>query len=599
MIFDRPPPPAIRAAAAFRRRHRHRRITTRLALAGACLAGGLAAGAGPAAAEQGCVRDMTLIIRTGDDGIRGGTTVRPFVVTANAAGSTVRRPLFFPGSDGVFREGFGGLDDQRNHTFTRAGHVRLGSGSATSTCVPNKDIVEFGITYQSGGGISPDNWNLDELQVLDTEFASLYLRRTGSPVHRFTLDSPLWTTSFRPPPVWTMLDRNPDTREIVADDSRLYQRHVTGRIWRYTGTPLTGWEQLDANPATAGLAASGEQLYQRHASGRIYRYTGVPFTGWELIDNNPATRQILADGADLYQVHDNGSIWRYTGTPIRGWDRLDAGGAPLRQVAVSGGRLYRLHGDGRIQRWTAVNSWQTLDANPASRELAADGADLYQRHASGAIFKLEASGSWTMLDFNSATALIVASSGRLFQMHASGHVWTLDNATSGWMRIDADNSTVGLVASGDWLVQREADGRIWRLDAAAFPAPPPRLSGTYRGIIKGDFGTSARLVGTFSQPTANTVTGDVTMLAGARIDCYGSRDVGFQMFSVSGSLVSASPRVFEFTGRFDADGRAVDFTIRGTLSADGRTFNGTARLIVRVGFPSDCDRTWSFTMTRV
>ena len=114
-------------------------------------------------------------------------------------------------------------------------------------------------------------------------------------------------------PTWQELDRNPATIQIVASGGNLYQRHNTGRIYRYTGVPFTGWQELDRNPATVDIVASGGNLYQRHNTGRIYRYTGVPLTGWQELDRNPATVQIVADGANLYQRHNTGRIWRFTG----------------------------------------------------------------------------------------------------------------------------------------------------------------------------------------------------------------------------------------------------------------------------------------------
>ncbi len=38
-------------------------------------------------------------------------------------------------------------------------------------------------------------------------------------------------------PSWRMLDNNPRTRQIVAAETGLFQRHQDGRIWQWMGQP--------------------------------------------------------------------------------------------------------------------------------------------------------------------------------------------------------------------------------------------------------------------------------------------------------------------------------------------------------------------------
>jgi hypothetical protein len=104
-------------------------------------------------------------------------------------------------------------------------------------------------------------------------------------------------------------------------DGLLYQRHNTGRLFRYTGTPLTGWQELDNNPATYRIAAGGGQLYQiRDTGGEVWRYTFAinPFTGtaWEQLHNTEVQNDLVAvelavsrDRGTLYQRDIYNSIW--------------------------------------------------------------------------------------------------------------------------------------------------------------------------------------------------------------------------------------------------------------------------------------------------
>ena len=92
----------------------------------------------------------------------------------------------------------------------------------------------------------------------------------------------------------------------MAGGTQLYQLHNDGQIWRYTGVPCSGtscpgWERLDKNPNTREIVATGSHLYQRHSDGRVWRYVGPPCAGescpgWRQLDNNPRTTQIAAGG---------------------------------------------------------------------------------------------------------------------------------------------------------------------------------------------------------------------------------------------------------------------------------------------------------------
>ena len=78
-----------------------------------------------------------------------------------------------------------------------------------------------------------------------------------------------------------MLDNNPETTDIVAGGSELYQLHRNGRIFESTGQACTGnscpgWRMLDNNPHTRSLSAAAGVLYQRHNDGAIVAATAVP-----------------------------------------------------------------------------------------------------------------------------------------------------------------------------------------------------------------------------------------------------------------------------------------------------------------------------------
>jgi hypothetical protein len=156
--------------------------------------------------------------------------------------------------------------------------------------------------------------------------------------------------------------------DIVADGSRLYQLHRTGRIWLYTGSP--NWLELDRNSDTVKIAAGGGDLFQLHRTGKIWKYTGTPETGWLGIDESGESFDMVADlrGA-LYQLRRNGEVLAFT---AGGWLLFD-NNADTKALAARDGRVYQIHKTGKIWKYTAppITGWLQLDANPTSLDIAA------------------------------------------------------------------------------------------------------------------------------------------------------------------------------------------------------------------------------------
>jgi hypothetical protein len=254
---------------------------------------------------------------------------------------------------------------------------------------------------------------------------------------------------------WQLLDKNPQTKAIVASGTGLFQLHANGMIWRYTGTPCSGnicnsWQLLDNNPQTKLIVGNNNELYQLHHSGALYRYTGTPCSGnncfgWQLLDKNPATVALALGTGTLFQLHANGMIWRYTGTPCsgntcNGWQLLDKNPQTRAIVAIVG-ELYQLHANGMIWRSTGTPcsgnncfgglyrytgapcsgntclGWQMLDKNPQSKTFAAGAGQFYQLHGSGWIYRFTGTpcsgntcSGWELLDNNPRTTAIVMGS---------------------------------------------------------------------------------------------------------------------------------------------------------------------------------------------
>jgi hypothetical protein len=124
---------------------------------------------------------------------------------------------------------------------------------------------------------------------------------------------------------WSQIDQNNATAAIaggtesggsVTGRGGFYQLHADGRIFKYDGKSICnfvklpgqgqgvhlcrGWTELDRNPNTKAIVASGSALYQLHADGKIWKYDGKTTctvnacTGWTEIDHNPTTAAITA-----------------------------------------------------------------------------------------------------------------------------------------------------------------------------------------------------------------------------------------------------------------------------------------------------------------
>ncbi len=279
-------------------------------------------------------------------------------------------------------------------------------------------------------GANPDNpfpiFDNSFWQELDTNAASVEIVAGGNNLYQRHNTGKVWKYVGPPITGWQELDTNPATIDIAADGNDLYQLHNTGKVWKYVGPPITGWQELDTNPATKKIVASGGHLYQLHNTGKIWKYVGPPITGWQELDNNPATVDIVADGNNLYQLHNTGKVWRYTGTPLTGWQELD-NNAATKKIAASGGHLYQLHNTGKIWKYIGppMTGWLEIDSNPASIDIAADGDRLYQLHNTGKIWKYIGPPitGWRELDNNTATKHIAAAGGNLYQLHDTGKIW--------------------------------------------------------------------------------------------------------------------------------------------------------------------------------
>jgi hypothetical protein len=137
--------------------------------------------------------------------------------------------------------------------------------------------------------------------------------------------------------------------------------------------------------------------------------------------------------------------------------------------------------------------------------------------------------------------------------------------------------------------------------ASPAAADVPALSGWYVGPLTADYGSTANVTfGVTGPPEA--ITADTTLASGARIDCHGNHDVGFQRLTLTGSRTAVNgdgTSAYELAGRFEFDATVhvvVDAAVHGVLSADGHTFSGAIDLHVQPpSWLGDCWRTWSFT----
>jgi hypothetical protein len=94
---------------------------------------------------------------------------------------------------------------------------------------------------------------------------------------------------------------------IAGGYGGFFQRHVDGTIWTYDGqsscatnSSCPGWTLIDRNPLTKDVVAAGNALFQLHTDGSIWLWdnrsscTPDACPGWTQIDRNPHTKAISA-----------------------------------------------------------------------------------------------------------------------------------------------------------------------------------------------------------------------------------------------------------------------------------------------------------------
>jgi hypothetical protein len=336
--------------------------------------------------------------------------------------------------------------------------VSLGIAGVQSTCGPtgyvsgkptNTWTWVTGIASCDSAAISTIRWDI--LQIIQEGMnpcPSVSPECAISVVQRH-VDGKLWVWDGRTPctstacPGWTLIDTDPQTRDIAASNNSLFMRQADGKLWKWYGrTPCTatacpGWGLIDSNSRTAEIAAGGDTLYQRHVDGKVWKWDGsTPCTatacpGWTLIDSNPRTAEIAAGGNTLYQRHVDGKLWKWDGhtpcsaTACPGWMLIDTNARTVGIVA-GGNTLYQRHVDGKVWKWdrhtpcsaTACPGWTLIDSNPRTAEIAAGANALYQRHVDGKLWKWD------------------------------GHTPCSANACPGWMLIDSNPRTQAMVSFG-------------------------------------------------------------------------------------------------------------------------------------------------------
>jgi hypothetical protein len=269
---------------------------------------------------------------------------------------------------------------------------------------------------------------------------------------------------------WEKLDANPATKQIVSSGGNLYQRHITGAVFRYSGTPMI-WVPLDTNPQTIEIVADGSELYQRQTTGAILRYTGTPLIGWQQLDANANSKRLAASGGNLYQLHSTGAIFRYTGTPMTGWQQLDAN-ANTNAIVADGSDLYQLHSTGAIFKYTGVpfTGWQQLDANPATVQIVAAAGNLYQLHQiTGAVFRYTGTPftGWQLLTTDFRITDIGAAAGNLYQLLTTGMMLWATQPGTDWVRVAHPQATglpqpIAFTAEGSHIYRLHSDGAVRR-----------------------------------------------------------------------------------------------------------------------------------------
>ena len=137
------------------------------------------------------------------------------------------------------------------------------------------------------------------------------------------------------------------------------------------------------------------------------------------------------------------------------------------------------------------------------------------------------------------------------------------------------------------------------------PEPQAQLPGRYEGTITTDFAVVTGLEAEFAgSPPALAAT--VGIHAGATANCYGRQALEAKSFTMTGyrtGVGADGSSTYHLAGRFEFDATVhvvVDVTISGaTLSPDGRTFAGTAGVLIQPQFLSNCAASWPFSVSRV
>lgn len=260
----------------------------------------------------------------------------------------------------------------------------------------------------------------------------------------------IWLYTGPPMTGWRLLDDNPATVQVVAMDAgpvgasgdvTVVQRHRHGALFATTvhavGTGLVPhpvWTRLDDNRATVDVVAAGGHLLQRHADGSVWIYTGVPMTGSDRIDDGPGTLQVVANDPGVYKLADDGSVSTYSGTPTF-WIRHGPADPATTRIAAAGTRLYKMHADGTVLLASRPFSapghfdewWVGLDDNRATVDIVAAGDKLFQRHADGSIWVHTGPPmtGWKELDHDPAAVQVAATLDVLYKRHERGGVYQL------------------------------------------------------------------------------------------------------------------------------------------------------------------------------
>jgi hypothetical protein len=165
-----------------------------------------------------------------------------------------------------------------------------------------------GAIYRFAGMNATPQWELIDDNPLTEQITAggdgqLYQRHTNGDLWRYIAPTGI---------NWELIQNGTGEGRIVGAGDKLYQRSKSN-IWEWSW-PGGGSQRrtlLDNNPDTIDISAMGSHLYQIHGTGRVWRYTGIPMTGWELLDDFSGSQVVVgSDTGDVFQKHANGEIWR-------------------------------------------------------------------------------------------------------------------------------------------------------------------------------------------------------------------------------------------------------------------------------------------------